>query len=166
MHGVCFILGSGLAGSGVWADVPPVPIVTSFPKQSVMTVLLSSQRIFLLVWLHVPCHVSDQKCDSELQVPSLNKFSLTVSQNVLLHEQQNDQSLKDLFNRVLPEAEIHSEVCGYMLHNGLLFRRGFTLVNDVMGDTICQFSVQCLVFLKQYRVTKVQNFHPMCLEKF
>lgn len=30
MHGVCFILGSGLAGSGVWADVPPVPIVTYF----------------------------------------------------------------------------------------------------------------------------------------
>lgn len=155
MHGVCFILGSGLAGSGVWADVPPVPIVTYFPKQSVMTVLVSSQRIFLLVWLHVP----------ELQVPSLNKFSLTVSQNVLFHEQQNDQSLKDLFNRVLPEAEIHSEVCGYMLHNGLLFRRCFTLVDDVTGDTICQFSVQCLVFLKQYRVTKVRIFHPTCLEK-
>lgn len=107
----------------------------------------------------------DQKCDSELQVPSLNEFSLAVLQNVLLHEQQNDQSLKDLFDRVLPEAEIHSEVCGYMLHNGLLFRRCFTLVDDVMGDTICQFSVQCLVFLKQYRVTKVQIFHPTCLEK-
>lgn len=155
IEGVHFILGNGLAGSRVWADTKPVasicpgkvdtvpsPVVTLCPVEDVPGVGLSA-----VAEVSSSCAVTRamRKAESEetpdLELPSLSDFPLYVSRSELMKEQQGDPSLKGILERVLSATEIDSAASGYVVKDGVLFRKWLSLDNDSVGDAVFQLVV-------------------------
>lgn len=148
IEGIHFILGNGLAGKRVWADIPPSPVVTPCPVVEVSGVSRGVVPDALPACV-VTCAMSriepelpDGKPDGiDFEVPSLSDFTLIVQNSELVREQSVDLSIKEIFDRVLPTAEVHSAASGYFLQNGLLFRKGMAIGGDCVGDAVVQLVV-------------------------
>ena len=126
--GISVILGNDLAGSKVWSDVSPSPVVTSKP---VVRELADPQQN--LVEVFPACVVTraqsckiqgpqETKVDSG-EVVSLSVFPLSVSRSELADQQRKDPSIQELLAQVRPESEMSSAVHGYFLQEGVLVRK-------------------------------------------
>ena len=148
--GVNVILGNGLAGARVWADVPPLLVVDSVPL--VRSQPDESETEFPEVFTACAVTRAMTRAKSETNASELGKsknfgsgpmfsmsdFPLSVSQDDLKVEQQADLSLKSLFDQVIPEAEMESNARGYFLQDGLLVRKWVPHGEGFVGDPILQ----------------------------
>ena len=140
------ILGNGLVGARVWADVPSVvvasvPLVKSRPDDS--------EREFPEVF--TACAVTRamrrandvKKVDDDPETVrlSLSDFPLAVSHGDLVREQQVDPSLKPLFERALPAADARDSAQAYFIHDEVLVRKWVPHGRDFVGDPIFQIVV-------------------------
>ena len=129
IEGVHIIVGNGLAGSRVWADVPS-PIVTASPVvDSSDSILLAIPNVFTACAVTrsrarkqdeqelEQCHHEDM---GDVSVP---ESLLSASRGDLVDEQRADATLGELFENVLTEVEGRSAVKGYMVKDGLLVRK-------------------------------------------
>lgn len=154
--GVHLILGNGSAGSRVWGDTLSSP---GAPPSMAEDVAEGHDQ---LSGVPPACVVTRSRskaepepegrdCDVALGIPSLSDFPLSVSSEELLHEQQSDPYLKDVLSGVLSDLEVSSAAGGYLIHNGLLFRKWVPLGDDFVCDTAYQLVVPakfCLAVLK------------------
>uniref|UniRef100_A0A3B4ZKQ1 Gypsy retrotransposon integrase-like protein 1 n=1 Tax=Stegastes partitus TaxID=144197 RepID=A0A3B4ZKQ1_9TELE len=164
IEGVHFILGNGLAGSQVWTRDPPVPVDHSSAVFSEGCGLVSevfstcppvvspcplelnegsgeSPDVFSACVVTRAMSKTQQTKEVECDVPSLSEIPLSVSYDELLQEQQNDPSLKRLFELVLPDTEVGNVASGYFLENKLLFRKWVSFSVDVMQSAVFQLVI-------------------------
>lgn len=155
IEGLHLILGNGLAGSRVWADSPPSPVVTLCPSEFV-----SNKSSGALPEVSPACVVTramhklqlnglseSNNVNGPLEVPSLAElpggsvsgFSLSCGE--VVQEQCNDVSLKEIFRCVLPALEISNVASGYFLHKELLFRKWVPVGEDGLKDVFFQVVV-------------------------
>ncbi|XP_034068768.1 uncharacterized protein LOC117544077 [Gymnodraco acuticeps] len=148
IKGIHFILGNGLAGGRVWADVPSVLLVTGGLMESgsekcstVMPDVTASCVITRARAKRDHDLLPDGKSTDTVEVPSLSDFSVLLTHHEVGEEQRQDSSLKDLFDCVKPVAQGENTSSGYMLHNDLLFRRWVPVAVDGGGTEVFQLVV-------------------------
>lgn len=146
VEGVHFILGNGLAGSCVWTDSPPSPVVTPCPvvsEDSGAPLEVSSACVATRAMAKINSESSahGSVLDVSLGVPSLSELPLSLSQSEVVRVKRNDPSLKGLFERVLPATEIASAANGCLLFNELLFRKWVPVGEHTVKGDIFQLVV-------------------------
>ena len=72
----------------------------------------------------------------------------------MVAEQENDDSLKELFDKVLSLGEILSSAQGYFIQGGLLFRKWVPHGEAFVGEPVFQF-----VVLRRFRDLVLQSCH-------
>ncbi len=161
VEGIHFILGNGLAGKRLWADIPPSPVVTPCPMVGVSGVSCGDVPdalpacVVTCAMSRVEPELSDGKPDdTNFEAPSLSDFPLSVLKSELVQEQSVDLSLKEIFDCVLPAAEVHSAASGYLLQSGLLFRKWVAVGGDCVGEAVFQ-----LVVLAKFRPLVLKAAH-------
>lgn len=149
IEGVDIILGNGLAGSRVWADGAPPPIVSSSP--SVAVERDDSAQSFPEVF--TACAVTRamrraQGAQEDVETvdggtcPVFFPDSLlSVSRSDLVTEQRADPTLRELYGRVVTTAEGSSVANGYLLQEGLLVRKWVPHGESVVGNPVFQVVV-------------------------
>ena len=131
ISGVDIILGNGLAGSRVWADGPPPPIVSSAPV--VTGKVDENAQCFPEVFTacavtRAMSHSLQEEPEQEEEVAEVGfvvvpDSLLSVPRSVLGAEQKADPSLSLLFEALLSKEAVRSAAGGYLLQEGLLVRK-------------------------------------------
>ena len=165
IEGIHLILWNGLAGSRVWTDTPPSPVVTLCPSD-----LVSEKNPSPLQEISSSCVVTHAMCKAEtevppegndtdvvLEVPSFSKLPLSLSHSEMVQEQCNDVSLKEILDRVLPASEIRNVASGYFLHNSLLVRKWVPVSEDGVKNEVFQ-----IVFPTKFRSLILKVAHDEC----
>ena len=104
IENIHLILGNGLAGSRVWADNPPSPVVTLCSSD-----LVSEKKPSPLQEISSSCVVTcamhkaetevppeSNNTDVVLEVPSLSELPLSLPHSEMVQEQCNNVSLKEI----------------------------------------------------------------------
>ncbi|KAK0145216.1 Retrovirus-related Pol polyprotein from transposon 412 [Merluccius polli] len=144
VEGIQVILGNDLVGAQVWSDSPPSPLVAS--TTSVGDVSLGNLTKSLVDSACVVTRAQSridplsEKCAKGTRKKSSVFHYLTVC-CLLLAEQEEDLSLKELFQQVRPSDELESAVPGYFLEDGLLVRKWVPQSDSFVGDAIFQVVV-------------------------
>lgn len=150
VEGVDVILGNGLAGARVWADVPPqlevdtVPVVRRQPDddQSAFPEVFTACAVTRAMAREEAgsgvCKLKNNEDKVSVPMFSLSDFPRSVSQDDLKREQKADLSLKSLFEQVGTDAQIESSARGYFLNDGLLVRKWVPHGENFVGDPIVQ----------------------------
>ena len=172
VEGVHFILGNGLAGSCVWADSPSSAVSCCCPAPSLVVArcpVAESEGSDGAAGVFSACAVTRAMCksealadgssDAELDVPSLSDFPLSVPSSELLKEQQNDSSLREMFDRVVPNTVVSSAANGYFVQNGLLFRKWVAIGDDYVGEAVFQLVVPAKFRLLVLKVAHDEGGH-------
>lgn len=148
MRGVDVILGNGLAGSRVWAEGPPPPIVSSSP---IMTGNLDENaqhfpEVFTacaVTWAMSRMQQVEPEQGEEVDAVDVNvpNSLLSVSHSALRAEQRADPSLGRLFEAVLTTEDGRSATSGYLLQEGLLVRKWSPYGEGFVGKPMVQIVV-------------------------
>ena len=147
---VQMILGNDLAGSAVWAGVPP-PVVVSRPLISgnpsedgllpdvfpVCAVTRAQSRKMSVPDLHVP-ESGDIIREQGVSLPDLPPFVLKED---WVENQKTDSSLSALWEEVLSAEETREVARGYFVQGDLLVRKWVPCVGDSVGEPIFQVVV-------------------------
>jgi len=144
------ILGNYLVGAQVWSDSPPSPPSASTPsagdvslgnptKSLVCSACVVTRAQSCTSPLSEKCAV-EKKQKSKVCFP-LPDCLLSVTRSELRQEQEEDLSLKELFQQVCPFDELESAVPGYFLKDGLLVRKWVPWSDSFVGDAIFQVVV-------------------------
>ena len=146
VEGVHMILGNDLARGKVWADGQPNRVMQSLTPPGD----LSSDSSSMFPEIFPVCAVTraasrqkevDSKPDN-LEFPvKLQMEQLTVSRDILLTEQKSDQSLSDLFERVVPDLAVRDHAQCYFLLDGLLVRKWVPYNSLGLGEAVFQVVV-------------------------
>nr|XP_046229617.1 uncharacterized protein LOC124050808 isoform X1 [Scatophagus argus] len=146
IEGVDVILGNGLAGSRVWPDRPPPPIVSSTPTVSVD----QDENAQCFPEVFAACAVTrtgsrakeEFKLNdgevSEADMVVVPDSLLSVSRSDLVVEQRADPSLRPLFELVLATEDVNSVAGGYLLQGELLVRKWLPHGEDFVGKPVFQ----------------------------
>lgn len=129
--GVDVILGNGLAGNRVWADIPPPPIVSSTPIIVPGNLDENAQcfpEVFTACAVTRAMSRAQQEPEQgeevdEIDVVNVPDSLLSVSRSVLEAEQKADSSLSQMFDAVLSKEAGRSAAGGYLQQEGLLVRK-------------------------------------------
>lgn len=162
-EGVSMILGNNLAGSRVWATVPP-PLVVSKP-------VLSEESALSLSGVFPACAVTwaqnskgstlellqswcRQSGVSEYVVP-LPELPSSVSRQDWV--KKADSSLSGLWDRVLPANEIRDVAQGYFALNELLLHKWMPSNGDFLREAVFQ-----MVVPSDFREVVLKTVHDDC----
>ncbi|XP_034567353.1 uncharacterized protein LOC117832370 [Notolabrus celidotus] len=148
IEGVDVILGNGLAGSRVWAEVPPPPIVSSTPTMSGNPDVnsLCFPEVFTACAVTRAMSHAQGETEQEEEVSGADSVLvpdtlLSVSHGDLAAEQRADPSLRQLFDAVLCPEEGSSAAGGYVLQGELLVRKWLAHGEDFVGEPVFQVVV-------------------------
>jgi len=160
ISGVDVILGNALAGSRVWADGPPPPIVSSSP---VVTGNLD-ENVQSFPEVFTACAVTRAMSRShqaepdeemaEMEDVNVPDSLLSVSRSVLGAEQKADPSLSQMFESVLSKEAERSAVGGYLLQGGLLVRKWSPHGVNFVGEPVFQ-----IVVPEKFRIEVLKTSH-------
>ena len=168
IQGIHVILGNDLAGSRVWADVPPAPIVTPSPS-----VTVPDESVLGFPSVFTACAVTRAMCHGEPE-PDVEQSSveerggvfgskpdslLSVSHSDLSAEQQADPTLSKLFDRVLSNVDGQSAAKGYLLQDELLVRKWVPHGETFVGTPVLQVIVPSKFQEEVLRVLHNQSGH-------
>lgn len=163
VDGVDVILGNGLAGLQVWAEGPLPHVVTkNVPSQSQpesdpdIAIVYPACAVTRAMTSAHDAHGAIENSELEtveVSVTLPDQFT-SMSKSELVAEQENDSSLKELFDKVLPLGEINSSAHGYFLHEGLLFRKWVPHGEALVGEAVFQFVVP-----RKFRDLVLQTCH-------
>lgn len=146
IEGVDIILGNGLAGSRVWAEGPPPPVVSSSPTVTEYPDEIA--RCFPEAF--VACAVTragsraqeeSEEDVSEVDFVVVPDSLLSVSRSELGVEQKADVSLSRFFEAVLSTEDGKSTTGGYLLQGELLVRKWLSHGEDFIGEPVFQVVV-------------------------
>lgn len=174
VEGVDIILGNDLVGARVWAGVqpdsrplpdrlvkaqsPPTPDYLP-PDSSEMTEPEPTVSTVCVVTRAMAAALKDKMTGTEksvafkkvmLAVPT----ELSVSRVELVKEQREDQSLRSLYDLVLPSSQVGNVRQGYFLQDGLLLRLWAPHGDNFGGDPIMQ-----IVLPSKFRMPVIQTAH-------
>lgn len=155
LDGIAMILGNDLAGSAVWADGPPSPVVSPKPYA------LEKSQSNLGSSVFPACAVTRaQSCATVLEdkgvvVPPVHVSLSSLPQAISCQEwgrsQRADSTLSSLWAEVLPSEKIRDVALGYFVQGDLLVRKWVPCEGDFVGKAVYQVVVPaefCDVVLK------------------
>ena len=149
LDGIHMILGNDLAGSAVWAGVPP-PVVVSRPVASgepdesglqfpsvfpVCAVTRAQSR-------KMSADPPVSECSKSNVVRSHCLISLRRCQRRTGRSQKDDSSLSALWTELLPAEKVRDIAQGYFVQGDFLVRKWVPCVGDAVGEAIFQVVVQ------------------------
>ena len=111
-----------------------------------------------MLWLNQILICLIVSVDVAFEVPSWSELPVSLSHEVL-HEQRSDSSLEEIFEHVLPAADIKSAASGYFLHNDLLFRKWVPVDDDGVKADVFQLVVPTKFRLLVLRVAHDEFGH-------
>ena len=157
--GVSLILGNDIAGSRVWADVPP-PVKVAIGS----TVCGDHGEESCLPEVLGACVVtrSKGKLNVAAEDAPISDFALpaapwSVSRGELVDEQGADGTLKGLFELVCCPSEVRSSSHCYFIHEGVLMRKWWPQLGGFVGDPVYQ-----VVVPSKFRGVVLQLSHDQC----
>lgn len=150
LEGIHMILGNDLAGSAVWAGVPP-PVVVSRPVASGEPdeSILQFPSVFPVCAVtraqirkkSADPHVSECSKSNVVHAVSLPDLPSSVSKEDWVRSQRDDSSLSALWTELLPAEKVRDTAQGYFVQGDLLVRKWVPCVGDAVGEAIFQVVV-------------------------
>ena len=147
LKGVSMVLGNDLAGSRVWAEVPPPPVVVSkpvvededMPAVFPACVVTRAQKKKSLEQSRSGASEGDV-VDSHVVLPYLPS---TVARKDWVASQKADSSLSLLWAEAHSVDKIRDLAQGYFVQEGLLVRKWVPCDGDFVGEAVFQVVVPC-----------------------
>lgn len=165
MQGIHVTLGNDLAGARVWPGTPTQMLSsqaalgeisssqTDIPESSITSPgVLPTCAVTRAMHAAGECNPDNQE-DKRISVFPVPVFPLPITRSELVKEQQNDPTLRTLYNYILPDDEVEGDPCGYFLQNELLLRK-WVPKGDGFGEEIVQ-----IVLPFSQRSTVLQTAH-------
>lgn len=140
--GIHLLLGNNLAGERVWGSVPPPVIVNTTPV--IPDANEASENVPDVFPACAVTRAMSRTFDvpqTELKPVMLPKLPSPLSPSDFAAAQKEDDTLKELFEWVLPPEELRSAARGYFVQDGLLVRKWSYHTDKGVEDPVFQIVV-------------------------